>query len=108
MSEPFAPEAPAKLYKLRNAGGIESWFSESEARALLSKPEKQWTTVEVKDEADVTPVVRDAVDDGSAPDDHQNVANSEATDGDATDTESTDSAPESATPKKPKKARNAR
>lgn len=53
MSDQIAPDAPAKLYKLRNAGGVESWFNEREKNRLLADVESQWTLVETANEDEV-------------------------------------------------------
>lgn len=53
MSESFAPEDRVKLYKLRNAGGVASWFSEKEKQKLFSNPETAWEVVDTKYEDEV-------------------------------------------------------
>jgi hypothetical protein len=34
------------IYKLRNAGGVESWYSADEAAVLLAQEDAGWTKVE--------------------------------------------------------------
>jgi len=44
------------IYKLRNAGGIESWYSADEAAVLLAQEDADWTKVDERADDDAAPM----------------------------------------------------